>query len=312
MQIIFRNLVRAVSFPRYTKFRPIRLPLRAIYTSEPKFTRSEYRLGSQKLNESRSVEIADFLKRHRLEFREKDSEYIIKYCPFCTRPHGEKLDNLHKLNLNRNSGCFFCFRCSSKGSWYDFKRHWDANGGMRQRGEGGNEGSTSIESLSEMVESTALGITMDKAKIKAAADKHTALLEGKHPNVISYLTGKDYEKGERGLKLETLVHYKVGLGVEEFRNDENMYSVYESVYFPMYSVRGDHKPNDNEGEDVRLSRELMETSAHVLKRLKVRAIGKANKHRQRVAPAGKLWYFASERVAGSLASTLCRKTRSPW
>jgi len=285
MQIIFRKLFRAISPIQHASHLCTILPIRTIYTTDTKSTSSQYRLNVQRFNESRNEEITGFLKRHKLEYNERDSEYIIKYCPFCIKPHNDKLDNLHKLNLNKKSGCFFCFRCSSKGSWYDFKRYCDINESIKPKV---SERDARIEGLSEIRESSALGITMDKNKMKAAAEKHTALLEKKYPKAIEYLTGKDYEKGERGLKLETLVHYKIGLGLEEFRNDENMYSVYESIYFPMYSVRGEHKPNANESEDVKLSRQLMETDSHALKRLKIRAIGNMNKHRQRVDPAGKI------------------------
>lgn len=44
-----------------------------------------------------------------------------KYCPFCPKPHKNKVDNLWALNIKSNSGAFICFRCGTKGSWFDFK-----------------------------------------------------------------------------------------------------------------------------------------------------------------------------------------------
>jgi len=54
-------------------------------------------------------------------------------------------------------------------------------------------------------------------------DRYIGLKKGLFPNSIKYLTGKDYALGERGLDLEILDKYRVGLGYEKFRNDDNEY-----------------------------------------------------------------------------------------
>ena len=48
---------------------------------------------------------------------------MIKECMFCSKPTNGKLDNLYKLGVKCEGGCFYCHRCGSKGSWYDFLRH---------------------------------------------------------------------------------------------------------------------------------------------------------------------------------------------
>ena len=56
-----------------------------------------------------------------------------------------------------------------------------------------------------------------------------------YPLVNDYLTGQGEES--RGLKLETLEHFKVGVGAEMFYNDEGTKQLYDCVYFPLYRYK---------------------------------------------------------------------------
>ena len=288
---IFRNLVRVISFPRQLKLFYSTASSCNNFNSNNSHIISQLKSRSynSKFNESRPAEILDFLKVHRMEYKERDTGYSIKYCPFCPKPHNDKADNLYKLGVHKTSGCFFCFRCNSKGSWYDFKKHLSSDSESRLS----SDDTVGISSLSEVNGATStdgIGISSDAMKLKLASEKHQALLQSKYPEAIAYLTGKDYTKGQRGLKLETLIHYKIGLGIEKFRNEANEYSTYESMYFPMYNQKEAQEANPNEAEDVKAARNLLETPQHAIERWKIRAIGKQNKHRQRVDPAGKIWY----------------------
>lgn len=40
---------------------------------------------------------------------------------FCTKPHYNDKTNLFTLSLNKEMGMFYCHRCTSRGSWLDFK-----------------------------------------------------------------------------------------------------------------------------------------------------------------------------------------------
>ncbi|KAG2378480.1 hypothetical protein C9374_008119 [Naegleria lovaniensis] len=70
-----------------------------------------------KINEN---DIQEFLTRKGLPFRTVMNEIVIKDCPFCHDTKG-KITNLWKLYINRHTGAYFCHRCGSKGSWFDFK-----------------------------------------------------------------------------------------------------------------------------------------------------------------------------------------------
>ena len=55
------------------------------------------------------------------DFRINNTHVILKECPFCTKPTNDKLDNQYKLYISIPGGAYYCHRCGSKGSWYDFK-----------------------------------------------------------------------------------------------------------------------------------------------------------------------------------------------
>ena len=55
-----------------------------------------------------------------------------------------------------------------------------------------------------------------------------------YPFSNEYLTGNGPD--QRGLKLETLQTFRVGVGLEKFRNEsDGRLSLFESVYFPLYA-----------------------------------------------------------------------------
>jgi len=55
------------------------------------------------------------------DFRINNTHVILKECPFCTKPTNDRLDNQYKLYISIPGGAYYCHRCGSKGSWYDFK-----------------------------------------------------------------------------------------------------------------------------------------------------------------------------------------------
>ena len=53
--------------------------------------------------------------------RTTNTHVILRECPFCTKPTGNKPSNLYKLHIQIGGGAFFCHRCGTGGSWYDLK-----------------------------------------------------------------------------------------------------------------------------------------------------------------------------------------------
>lgn len=72
-------------------------------------------------------DLKTYLHRKGLPCSEQLDKFVCVYCPFCP-PHKNRRDNLNKLIFFKNSGNYYCHRCGSKGSLFDFKvRHGDIN-----------------------------------------------------------------------------------------------------------------------------------------------------------------------------------------
>lgn len=79
---------------------------------------------SKSYNGITNEKMEEFLTRQKIVYKLRaNGQIVIKECPFCHKPHNNKVSNLWTLNLKENSGAFLCFRCGTHGSWYDFVRH---------------------------------------------------------------------------------------------------------------------------------------------------------------------------------------------
>jgi hypothetical protein len=75
---------------------------------------------SQALAAHEPHELAGFLRRKELVFKETDAHFVVRECPFCHPTRGRP-DNLFKLYVHRTKGVYKCHRCGAAGSWLDFK-----------------------------------------------------------------------------------------------------------------------------------------------------------------------------------------------
>lgn len=57
-----------------------------------------------------------------------------------------------------------------------------------------------------------------------------------YPEINQYLTSLE-EPEYRGINKETLEIFKVGVGKEKFRNDQDQLSWFDAVYFPLYAPK---------------------------------------------------------------------------
>jgi len=251
-------------------------------------------------------EIFQFLDSMKLEYRIRSTGQIItKCCPFCDKPHHNKPDNLWTLNIKPNSGTFLCFRCGTRGSWFDFKSLVLGNG--RQL-------NAEIEVPSGTYEAQNKKIANAQAQEPKLASESVAylrlqsLLLNDFPDINQYLTGNRPE--ERHLSLETLEKYKVGVGYETFLDSNGEQVELPCVYFPMYAnkkdksikisnrgnVKEQESPEKPEKQAINLDSEGNEMPVieindanNVLVRTKIRAILKKNKGYQRMEPAPGYW-----------------------
>ncbi|KAF2075894.1 hypothetical protein CYY_002785 [Polysphondylium violaceum] len=208
-----------------------------------------------KMNED---SILSYLDRKKLIYKILGQEILIKECPFCSDTKG-KLDNLWKLYISRETAAYFCHRCGNKGSWIDFKVNLGDlsldSSIMKSNGTSGDRNTNAMDDLHHDVNPT------DLKKMASYAGELD-----KHPDVIQKLTGRG--PGERGLRLETVQHYNVGVTSQSFFfNDE--WQEHKCITFPWTSL-------DKKGNVVTHRCKLRSTKEKSL---------------QRIEPKGGKWGF---------------------
>jgi twinkle protein len=233
-------------------------------------------------NKVTTEQIVKFLKENNIDFKIRSSgQLVTRICPLCTKPHKNETSNMWTLNLKAPEGAFYCFRCGQHGGWSSFVSHVI-----------GEE----ITSFSEMKSENDVGevtaspeevhtFYMEKKNnlLKAAnyieqfvlcKDKNagsnttseTETIRPAHIKIVEYLINP---KSGRGLSLEILKKFDIGIGEEMFRNSTGNLELVPVIYFPMYQktkIRG--------VESVKLSK------------TKIRGMGSEYKKYQRIFPSG--------------------------
>lgn len=263
--------------------------------------------------------VSSFLSNHLLphtahDLRCNSTHIIVRVCPFCSKPHNDKLDNMFKLYIQLGTGAFICHRCNASGSWYDFKRRiasYDVveaatdgdptiqNQQRRYRG-------TDVPSGSKGTSTTSVGSPMpDENQSKT------------YQNNLFFLTSADatmnpvlqYLLTERGLTKQTLMKYGVGMARFKFPHPLHISGDYvdtDCVTFPwMMRVsevqdqekrRGhtwkstlDQNTNSKPATADKSSEVFHHSDNWLVRRIKVRSIH--NKGQQRLDPPGGGWGF---------------------
>ncbi|KYQ94381.1 T7-like mitochondrial DNA helicase [Tieghemostelium lacteum] len=197
--------------------------------------------------------ILQYLDRKKLVYKIVGQEIIIKECPFCPDTKG-KFDNLWKLYISKETAAYFCHRCANKGSWIDLKVNLgdltlDQMGVIQKTSNANNN--NNYDDINPT----------DLKKLNA----YSAELKN-HPDVIKKLTGT--EKGERGLSMEVLELYRVGVTSQSFFvNDQ--WEEHKCITFPWTYL-------DSKGNVMALRCKLRSTKEKAL---------------QRIEPKGGKWGF---------------------
>ena len=193
--------------------------------------------------------VASFLERHGLTTRDTPTHTIVRACPLCGKPHGEKLDNLWKLYVRKADGAYFCHRCGSSGSWFDLKSKLDSGreqprilNASEQSPHNARDSELGGAMLSlwqptaETPPGTSTPISNDPmaATVASALRARDALLHGSEfPAALQYLTVS------RRLSREVLEEYCVGALTRSFGGGATGVpaEVHECIVFPWLSLR---------------------------------------------------------------------------
>jgi len=269
--------------------------------------------------------VSTFLSNHHLPHTPQDlrcnsTHVILRVCPFCTKPHNDKLDNMYKLYIQLGTGAFICHRCTASGSWYDFKRRiasYDVvdaaatNSDMAIQNLQGRYRGTDIPSVSKGT----ITATTTNNNNNVGSPMPDANQSKVYQNNLFFVTSPDatnmngvlqYLLNERGLTKQTLMKYGVGMARFKFPHPLNINGGYvdtECVTFPwMMRVsevrdqeqRRGHKLNTTQDQYSANSKpatadNLDHSDNWLVRRIKVRSIH--NKGQQRLDPPGGGWGF---------------------
>jgi len=138
-------------------------------------------------------DILEYLGRHSLSSKPVNEHIVVKECPFC-HATGGKVDNQWKLYILNRNGCYKCFRCSSQGSWFDFKNKIQ-----------GRNGGTAISVQPALPPSPSAVAAAPQIRPAPTVHLEQVTNRQQHQEAIEYLNER------RGLSTDTLDKYGVGL-----------------------------------------------------------------------------------------------------
>lgn len=105
-----------------------------------------------KHNQSLHVTAQDILDAlpsgHQNAHRITSQHVIFEECPFCNKPTRSKPDNQYKLYVSLQNGAYFCHRCGTGGSWFDFRHRLGAPSGAQMARDSTPSPTTSAADLS--------------------------------------------------------------------------------------------------------------------------------------------------------------------
>ena len=204
--------------------------------------------------------------------RVTSSHVILQECPFCTKPTNGKADNYYKCYVNIGGGAYFCHRCGSGGSWFDFKstlrgyqhKVVSVTGGASPPAAAGaathpsrthkSNGATNKNATSALPAGAVAALPLPKQRLQAcyisnlmdskpvtatSAESATASEDGTDDKALQYL------QKTRGLEVRTLRKYGVGKAIYHFPSDQNgQYVATECITFPWIMSVADVKEQE--------------------------------------------------------------------
>ena len=108
-----------------------------------------------------------------------------------------------------------------------------------------------------------------------------------YPEINRFLTTLE-EPSFRGISKEVLEVYRIGVGKEKFRNDSEQLCWFDAVYYPLYAPKSKKQRDKDRTQPLTITEEakVLENEEFEIVKMKVRAIGADNKHRQKFMPSG--------------------------
>ena len=137
-------------------------------------------------------EIEGYLRQKFGDVKRSGQNWTIKVCPWCHETHG-KADNLNKCSFTVDTGAYRCVRCGAQGSYYDLKKHMG-----------------DLPAVTDARGNSVAKKVYNQPNQQAAASSAQAIVM--LDDVPEYFAA-------RGVKIETLKHYRVGASNYRFQDD---------------------------------------------------------------------------------------------
>lgn len=227
-------------------------------------------------------QILHFFKENNIEYKIRSGGQIVaKYCPLCPKPHKNEVTNMWTLNVKSSDGAFYCFRCGEHGGWSTLVSKLIGEEITTFSSTRADNDSAEETVSPEEVHNFYVDKRINFQKAAKYVEQMLLRKDGKfesnalldispprqaHIKIIEYLTNP---KTGRGLSLEILKKFDIGIGEEMFRNSSGNLELVPVIYFPMYQ-RGKVKAH----EEPKLAK------------TKIRGMGPEFKKYQRVFPSG--------------------------
>lgn len=264
-----------------------------------------------KHNQSLHVTAQDILDAlpsgHQNAHRITSQHVIFEECPFCNKPTRSKPDNQYKLYVSLQNGAYFCHRCGTGGSWFDFRHRLGAPSGAQMARDSTPSPTTSAADLSAGGDRSYSAATKTNGEPQPLPLPNpnlkklyiAALLDDPHGDPASQ-RALDYLKNQRGLQSKTLHKYGVGLAKYKFPDPQTkQYISADCITFPWImpracwaeqeQLRGVRVVDHATGSKHANSDCDFSSSPFITRRIKARAL--EHKSWQRLDPPGGGWGF---------------------
>jgi len=139
--------------------------------------------------------VIEYIQSKGLEYRIQSGQIVLKICPFCG-------DQKNHFYMAPDEGTFFCHKCQERGNIITLKKHY---GDLNQDRHNINKPSTKPQGAVS-------GAFPNKNGYSAVPDEKKATEA--HEQLLSDKDGLEYITGTRGIRLETVKKFKIGLQID--------------------------------------------------------------------------------------------------
>jgi len=143
-----------------------------------------------------SGQALSYIQDKGFDYKEQAGQIVLKLCPFCGDQKGH-------FYMEPEAGGFYCHRCSEKGNLITLKKHFGDYYGQER-----NHMQSTVRKHAESIKRA----FPDKGKAYPLPDERKA--QQAHERLLKDPEGLAYVTERRGISIESLKHFKLGLEID--------------------------------------------------------------------------------------------------